>query len=192
MLVRVLFLSAGLVLALACLTYWRAQRTKAAATRFVSDVSALKVGKSGAPELGRIRQKYRRYAEDVTPGCARDQCIAKFQFDDGWSAVAHFFHPSFLYSALALTDGVLTSTVIGTVCYGSNGGEFDAHLRESVPDTTLDIPFREHHTMSSGKVANINFDLRPSASAEQRARAYAFDEGFLGRFGACKDATEMH
>jgi len=46
--------------------------------------------------------------------------------------------------------------------------------------------------MSSDKIAHITFNLTPAASAEQRARAYAFNLSFLGRFGACNDATDMH
>jgi hypothetical protein len=45
--------------------------------------------------------------------------------------------------------------------------------------------------LSSDKVAHISFILTPAASAEQRARAYAFNVRYLGRFSACNDATDM-
>jgi hypothetical protein len=46
--------------------------------------------------------------------------------------------------------------------------------------------------MSSDKLASISFNLTPAASTQQRARAYPFNKSSLGRFSACKDATDMH
>lgn len=43
---------------------------------------------------------------------------------------------------------------------------------------------------SSEKISHLSFILTPAASAEQRA--YAFNVRYLGRFGACNDATDMH
>lgn len=100
---------------------------------------------------------------------------------------------AFLYSVLTLSRGSITNSVIGSVCYGSNGGQFLAHTEELLPNPLTFVgPFQEDRNLSSDKVAHITFDLTPDASAQQRARAYAFNVSYLGRFGACNDATDMH
>jgi hypothetical protein len=101
---------------------------------------------------------------------------------------------AFLYSVLTLSYGSITNSVIGSVCYGSNGGQFLAHTVELLPDPLTFVGSSEEHhiIMSSDKIEHLSFHLTPAASTEQRARAYAFDERFLGRFSACNDATDMH
>jgi hypothetical protein len=190
-LLRLLFMAVSILLITACLVYYRAHRTMVAARQFVSDVSRLQVGTSGSQEFARIRDKYSRYAE-TNPNCTEDECVAKFDFDNGWPGGIHVAHPAFLYSILTLSHGSITSSVMGSSCYGSNGGEFVAHMSETLPGPSFAGPFKEDRNMSSDKVAHITYNLTPAASAEQRVRAYAFDERFLGRFGACNDATDMH
>lgn len=180
-----------IVIVTAGVTYYRAYRAMIAARQYVSDVASLQIGTSGSHEFAKIRSKYKRFSK-INPNCNSDDCIAKFQFDNGWPGGIHLAHRATLYSVLTLSQGSITSSAIGTTCYGGNGGEFVAHLWESLPNPALTVPFREGRTISSDKIATISFNLTPAASAEQKARAYAFHEGFLDRFGACNDATDMH
>ncbi|MGB6404345.1 MAG: hypothetical protein WBE31_18165 [Candidatus Sulfotelmatobacter sp.] len=156
-------------------------------------MSRLQIGVSGVHEFARIRGEYSRYAE-VDPNCNDQECTAKFKFDNGVPANFIFgARMAFLYSVLTLSHGLITNSVMGSVCYGSNGGEFLAHTVELLPNSLTFVgPFHEDRNMSSDKVAHITFDLTPAASAEQRAGAYAFKLDFLGRFTACNDATDMH
>jgi hypothetical protein len=175
----------------ASLLFHRAHRSMVAARQYVSDASRLQIGVSGTHEFARIRNQYSNYAE-IKPNCNDEDCIAKFEFGNGWPGGIHLAHPAFLYSVLTLSHGLITSSVIDSVCWGSNGGEYGAQMWESIPNLAPVAPFQEHHNLSSDKVAHITFDLTPAASAKQRARAYAFNASFLGRFSACNDATDMH
>jgi hypothetical protein len=102
-------------------------------------------------------------------------------------------HSAFVYSVLTLSNGSITSSEIGSVCWGRNGGEYLAHTVELFPNPLTFVgPFQENDNLSSDKVAHKTFELTPAALPEQRARAYAFNLSFLGRFSACNDATDMH
>jgi hypothetical protein len=175
------------------LLFYHAHRAMVAAGQYVSDASRLQIGVSGALEFVRIHEKYSRYAE-MDPNCTPAECDVKFKFDNGVPLSIFRARPAFLYSGLTLSHGSITSSVIGSFCYGNNGGApFLAHTAELLPNPLTFVgPFREDRNLSSDKVAHLTFELTPTASAEQRARAYAFKVGFLGRFGACKDATDMH
>lgn len=172
--------------------YYRAHRAMIAARQYVSDVSRLQIGVSGSREFDKIRNKYKGFAK-VEPNCNEGDCNVGFRFDNGLPIGASFVRPAVLYSGLTLSDGTISVSVIRSSCYGQNGGEFGAVMSEALPDAAHDVPFREGRTMSSAdKVATMSFNLTPAASPEQRAKAYAFHEGFLGHFGACNDATDMH
>jgi hypothetical protein len=174
------------------LLFYYAHRAMVAAGQYVSDVSRLQIGVSGAREFVRIHEKYSRYAE-MDANCTPAECDAKFKFDNGWPKNIYNVHSAILYSGLTLSHGSITNSAIRSVCWGSNGGEYGAFLTELLPNPLTFVgPFREDRNMSSDKVAHIAFDLTPAASAEQRARAYAFNVRFLGRFSACNDATDMH
>lgn len=189
---RLLLVVTTIIVVTACVMYYRAHRAMVAARQYVSDVSRLQVGISGTREFAEIRNKYKRFAQ-IEPNCNDNGCSVAFRFNNGLPVGAYFVRPAFLYSGLTLSHGSVTSSEISSTCYGKNGGEFIAHMRESLPNPAFDLPFREGGTMSSAdKVATISFNLTPAASPEQRARAYAFHESFLGRFGACNDATDMH
>jgi hypothetical protein len=176
----------------ASLLFYHAHRAMVAAGQYVSDASRLQIGVSAGREFVRIHEKYSRYAE-IDPNCNPAECAVKFKFDNGWPKNIYVIHSAFLLSGLTLSHGSITSSVIGSVCYGSNGGEYLAHTMELLPNPLTFVgPFREDRNVSSDKVAHITFDLTPAASAEQRARAYAFNVSFLGRFSACNDATDMH
>ncbi len=172
--------------------YCRAHRGMAAARQYISDVSRLQIGISGRREFDEIRNKYERFVE-IEPNCNEDDCSVGFRFDNGLPIGASFVRPAVLYSGLTLSHGTIASSVIRSSCYGKNGGEFVTVMWESLPNATHDVPFREGRTMSSAdKVAGMSFNLTPAASPEQKARAYAFHESFLSRFGACNDATDLH
>jgi hypothetical protein len=178
----------------ASLLFYHAHRAMVAARQYVGDASRLQLGVSGAGEFVRIHEKYAHYAE-MDPNCSPVECDAKFKFDNGVPGNFLFgARSAFLYSALTLSHGSITSSAIDSVCYGSNGGApFLAQTVELLPNPLTFVgPFREDRSLSSDKVAHITFDLTPAASAEQRARAYAFNTKFLSRFGACTDATDMH
>lgn len=177
-------------LATVCVMYYRAHCAMVAARQYVSDVSRLQIGVSGAHEFALIRDKYSRYTE-IDPDCRDEECV-KFKFDNGVPFNIFRARSAFLLSVLTLSHGLITSSVIDSVCWGSNGGEYGAQMWESIPNPALVAPFQEHHNLSSDKVAHISFNLTPAASTEQRARAYAFKLSFLGRFSACNDATDMH
>ena len=190
-LLRLLLAALIIMAATAGAVYYRAYRAMVAARQYVSDVSRLQIGISGGYEFAKIRDKYRGFAE-IDPNCNDNDCIVVFRFSNGLPVGASFVRPAFLYSGLTLSNGSITSSIIDSGCYGRNGGSFVAHMWESLPNAAHDVPFRDGGTMSSDKVATISFNLTPAASPEQRARAYAFHEGFLGRFEACNDATDMH
>jgi hypothetical protein len=174
------------------LLFYHAHRAMVAAGEYVSDVSRLQIGVSGDREFIRIHEKYLHYAE-MDPNCSPAECVTKFKFDNGVPFGIFSARAAFLYSSLTLSHGLITNSVIGSVCYGSNWGPFLAHTEESLPNPlTFAGPFREDHNLSSDKVAHLSFELTPAASAEQRARAYAFKVSFLGRLSACNDATDMH
>jgi hypothetical protein len=174
------------------LLLYHAHCAMVAAGRYVSDVSQLQIGVSGTREFVRIRDKYSRYAE-IDPNCNDEECIAKFKFDNGWPKNIYVVHSAFLLSNLTLSNGSITSSGIDSFCHGSNGGRYLAGTVELLPNPLTFVgPFRENHHLSSDKVSLLGFELTPAASAEQRARAYAFNVSFLGRFGACNDATDMH
>jgi hypothetical protein len=176
----------------ASLLFYHADRAMVAAGQYVSDVSRLRIGISGVREFDRIRERYSHYAE-MDPNCNPAQCVVKFKFDNGVPYRIFGARSAFLYSGLTLSHGSITSSVIGSFCYGSNWGPFLAHTEELLPNPSTFVgPFREDRNLSSDKVEHITFDLTPAASAEQRARAYAFKVSFLGRLGACNDATDMH
>jgi hypothetical protein len=127
------------------------------------------------------------------PNCNDQDCTAKFKFDNGWPKNIYNVHSAILYSGLTLSHGSITNSVIRSVCWGSNGGEYSAQTVELLQNPLTFVgPFREGRNLSSDKVAHITFELTPTASPEQRARAYAFNVSFLGRFSACNDATDMH
>jgi hypothetical protein len=176
----------------ASLLFYHAHRAMVAARQYVSDASRLQIGVSGAHEFARMRDKYSRYAE-IDPNCNDQDCFAKFKFDNGWPKNIYSTRSAFLYSALTLSKGAITESEIVSVCWGSNGGQYLAHTVELLPNPmTFAGPFRADRNRSSDKVAHLTFELTPAASAEQRARAYAFNVKFLGRFDACNDATDMH
>lgn len=176
----------------ASLLFYHAHRAMVAARQYVSDVSRLQIGISGAQEFIRIHEKYSHYA-DMDPNCNPADCAAKFKFDNGVPFGIFGARAAFLYSGLILSHGSITSSVIGSVCYGSSWGPFLVHTEELLPNPLTFVgPFREGHNLSSGKVAHLTFELTPAASPEQRARAYAFNVSFLGRFSACNDATDIH
>lgn len=181
-----------IVVVTAGVAHYRARRAIIAARQYISDAYRLQVGVSGSHEFAEIRHRYRHFAK-IDPNCNDNDCNASFQFDNGWPAGIHLAHSAILYSGLTLSHGSITSSVIRSSCYGKEGGEFIAVMWESLPNASHDIPFREGRTMSSAdRVATISFNLTPAASPEQRASAYAFHEVFLGRFGACNDARDMH
>jgi hypothetical protein len=174
------------------LLFYHAHRAMVEAGQYVSDASRLQIGVSGARELVRIHEKYSQYGE-MDPNCNPTECHVKFKFDNGVPFGIFGARSAFLYSGLTLSHGRITSSVIGSSCYGSNWGPFLAHTEELLPNPSTFVgPFREDRNLSSDKVEHITFDLTPAASAEQRARAYAFKVSFLGRLGACNDATDMH
>jgi hypothetical protein len=174
------------------LLFYRAHRAMVAARQYVSDASGLQIGVSGTPEFLRIREKYSHYAE-IDPNCNPAECVAKFKFDNGWPRNIYAVHSAVLYSELILSHGSITSSVIGSTCWGGDGREYGASLLELQRNPSSFFgPFREHHSLSSDKIAHLSFELTPAASPEQRARAYAFNASFLGRLSACNAATDMH
>ncbi|MGC2173222.1 MAG: hypothetical protein WA555_07055 [Candidatus Sulfotelmatobacter sp.] len=174
------------------LLFYHAHRAMAAARQYVSDASRLQIGISGEREFARVRDKYSRYAE-IDPNCNDQDCIARFKFDNGLPKNFYLIHSGILYSVLTLSKGAVTESVIGSLCWGSNGGQYLAQTVELLPNPMTFVgPFQADRNMSSDKVGHLTFELTPAASAEQRARAYAFDVKFVGRFGACNDATDMH
>lgn len=174
------------------LLFYHAHRAMVAAGHYVSDVSRLQIGVSGNEEFVRIHEKYSHYAE-MDPNCNPAACEAKFKFDNGAPFGIFGARAAFLYSGMTLSRGLITNSVIGSSCYSSDWGPFIAHTEEVLPNPlTFAGPFREDHNLSSGAVERLSFELTPAASAEQRARAYAFKVSFLGRLGACNDATDMH
>ena len=176
----------------ASLLFYHAHRAMVEARQYVSDASRLQIGVSGAREFIRIHEKYSNYAE-MDPNCNPAECSVKFKFDNGVPFGIFGARSAFLYSGLTLSRGSITSSVIGSFCYGNNWGPFLAHTEELLPNPLTFVgPFREDRNLSSDKVEHITFDLTPAASAEQRARAYAFKLSFLGRLSACNDAADMH
>jgi hypothetical protein len=174
------------------LLFYHAHHAMVEARQYVSDASRLHIGVSGGREFVRIHEKYSRYAE-IDSNCTPAECVARFKFDNGVPFNFLFrARSAFLLSNLTLSRDVITSSVIDSVCWGSNGGEYGSQMLESIPNLAVVAPFQEHHHLSSDKVSHISFILTPAASAEQRARAYAFNVRYLGRFSACNDATEMH
>jgi hypothetical protein len=161
-----------------------------AARQYVYDASRLRIGVSGGHEFDRIRDQYSRFAE-TNPNCTDEECIAKFKFDNGWLKNIYLVHSAFLYSVLSPPRfDYKPRDRLGLL--GKQRGEFEAHSWESIAGPAFAVPFEVDHNMSSGKVAYLSFNLTPAASTQQRARGYAFNESFLGRFSACKDATDMH
>jgi len=174
------------------LLFYHAHRAMVAAGQYVSDASRLQIGVSGEREFVRIHEKYSHYAE-MDPNCNPAKCDARFKFDNGVPFGIFGARSAFLYSGLTLSHGTITNSVIGSFCYGSSWGPFPAHSEELLPNPVIFVgPFGENHNLSSDKVEHITFELTPAASAEQRARAYAFKVSFLSRLGACNDATDMH
>ena len=174
------------------LLFYHAHRAMVAARQYVSDASRLQIGVSADREFIRIHEKYSRYAE-MDPNCNPAKCDAKFKFDNGVPINIFRVHSAFLLSGLTLSRGLITSSVIDSVCWGSNGGQFGVQPVESLPNPVTFVgPFQVHHIVSSEKLEHLSFHLTPAASAEQRADAYAFNVSFLSRFSACNDATDMH
>jgi hypothetical protein len=159
--------------------------------QYVSDASRLPIGISGAREFIRIHENYSHYAE-MDPNCNPAKCVARFKFDSGVPFNIFRARSAFLLSGLTLSHNVITSSVIDSVCWGSNGGQYGAQMWESIPNLAVVARFQEHRHLSSDKISHISFILTPAASEEQRARAYAFNVHYLGRFSACNDATDMH
>jgi hypothetical protein len=176
----------------ASLLFYHAHRAMIEARQYISDASQLQIGVSETREFVRIREKYSHYA-GIDPNCNPAECVVKFKFDNGWPKNIYVVRSAFLLSVLTLSHGSITSSVIDSVCYGSNGGQYLAQTVELLPSPLTFVgPFREDRNLSSDKVAHITFELTPAASSEQRARAYAFNVSYLGRFSACNDATDMH
>ncbi len=174
------------------LLFYHAHRAMVAAGEYVFDASRLQIGVSGARDVIRIHEKYGHYAE-MDPNCNPAACDAKFKFDNGVPFGIFGARSAFLYSGLTLSHGLITSSVIASSRYGSNWGPFLARTEELLPNPLTFVgPFREDRNLSSDKVEHLTFRLTPAASAEQRARAYAFKVGFMGRLSACKDAIDMH
>jgi hypothetical protein len=171
--------------------YYRAYCAMLAAREYVSDVSRIQIAITGSREFDKIRNRYKQFAQ-ANPTCNDQDCNVSFHFTNGWPGGIHLAHAAFIYSGLTLFHGSITSIDIRSSCYGNNGGEFVATMSESLPNEAHDVPFREGRVMSSDKVATISFNLNATASPEQRGHAYAFNENFLSRFGACNDATDMH
>jgi hypothetical protein len=190
-LLKVISVFAVIIVVTSGVMYYRAYRAMLAARQYVWDASRIQVGITGSTEFDRIRDEYKHFAQ-ADPTCNDEDCNVSFHFTNGWPGGIHLAHAAFLYGGLTLFHGSITSSVIRSSCYGKNGGEFVATMWESIPNVSHDAPFREGKLMSSEKVATISFDLNTAASPKQRARAYAFDERFLSRFGACNDATDMH
>src|SRR5579863_2269832 len=108
------------------LLVYHAHRAMVAAGEYVSDVSRLQIGVSGAREFVRIHEKYWRHAE-MDPNCNPAECAAKFKFDNGWPFNILGTLSAFLYSGLTLSHGSITSSEIASFCYGSRWGPFLAH-----------------------------------------------------------------
>jgi hypothetical protein len=192
---RCLFLLFVTGLVVAGLVCYRTQQAAVAARQYVSDVFRLQIGKSGAGDFARIREKYRgyEYRFEGEQACSNEDCDAAFWFPKGGPGRAiNVVHPRFLYSILTLSHGSIAAASIHAVCYHGGGPPFDVNVLEHVASPYFPGPYQEYRHLSLPKVSWIRFELTPAASAEQRSRAYALNLAYMGQFGTCHDATDLH
>jgi hypothetical protein len=101
----------------------------------------------------------------------------------------YLVHSAFLYSVLTLSYGSITSSAIGSVCWGSNGG-VDAHSWESIAGPAFAVPC-EHHTRFSDKIAYVSFNLTPAASTRAESPSLCFQRKLSGSV-SCVQRRHRH
>lgn len=120
------------------------------------------------------------------------ECTAAFVFDNLWLARFHLAKLAVLGAAVLYQDDQLRGIYLSASCYGRQGGPpYIVVVKEAVPTEWSAGTFTAGGTTSEVGRNTLSVHLTPTASPEQRSRAYAFNLYFLDHLGPCKDANDI-
>lgn len=158
------------------------------AGQFLTDVEAMRVGKSSFPDLLSLEQNYAEFSGRDSSGCTEERCTIYFSFDNRWLYRAKLAPGARFGGGITVTHNVVSEIELDLF----SNPAISANVKERSDMQENDSsPYVVHGRSSGDRIITLNISLAPGAPEEERRRAYSFNLSCLSQFQGCSDSRMM-
>jgi hypothetical protein len=183
----VLFLIAGVVYAsLGTYARWKAYETRKNAEILLSEVRKLRPGEATIADVERVARIQNRFLMKGSPSQRGNVQYFDFRYDNGLLSQLCLAPRTVFGGRLQVVESKLDVSMMGM-----NAGKFPHYYSADSWDFTQESYPGDPGYRLIHRDQWVSVRLMPSATAEQRRRAYSFNLKCLDKIGGCHDAKEL-
>jgi hypothetical protein len=161
--------------------------TRYQAAAFLSDVRALRPGRSSFGDLVRLRQKYKRFSSVDDLACNPNLCTMYFSFDNRWLYRLRVLPASRFGGGITIRDGLVYEVNLAL----STSASYSAQVVDTSAPAAKAYTVSGRESTPGGTLIALKVHLTPAAAENLRQTAYSFNLACLTELGGCKDARAM-